>query len=286
MLMNGYTGRGLVRALAGAFARRGDIVGGADVYAAWADWDGALLPPGLRASRLNGLIDFVRDERKKANASIERFGGLLKKNPADANSARALSAAYARVASSIDAERKHIAAWRAVLQRATREGGNAAERGGAVWRLALEDWPRMAVPARVKAVDSILQDSFMPNNLREKAASRLPEAYTDKDGKTDWAKVEEHFLAAAAKEDWSDLRRRTYHGDSNDCQLNALCAIATKEAQAGETARAQAFLEKGAALLGYTEGKTHKDEPACSEKGWNTRLKKLDAARTAVRESF
>ena len=31
-----------------------------------------------------------------------------------------------------------------------------------------------------------------------------------------------------------------------------------------------------------SEGKTHKDEPACSEKGWNTRLAKLNAARAAL----
>ncbi|MBQ6923278.1 MAG: DUF4838 domain-containing protein [Kiritimatiellae bacterium] len=282
MLMNGYFGPKAIRPIAEAFTRRGDIIAAADVYAAWADWDGDILPAGLRAIRLSGLIDYVRGVRASANSAIVRDRAILEKNPSDSVVARRLSDSYLNIASSIDAERKYAAQWRSVLQRATREGGNAAQRGDAMWRLAREDWGRMGVPARVKAVDAILQDSFMPNSLREKVATFLPEAYAGKDGKTDWEKVEAHFLAAAGKEDWSDLRRRTYHGDANDCQLNALCAIVKKEADAGEGERAKAFLEKGAELLGYTEGKTHKDEPACSEKGWNTRLAKLNAARAAL----
>ena len=279
MLMDGNFGKNATKSMVDAFTRRGDVVAGADIYAAWADWDGDILPAGHRAARLNGLIDYVRGTRSAANASIAKDRTALEKNPNDITAARRLSDSYRNIASSIEAERKYAPEWRSALTRATREGANAAQRGDAMWRLAREDWSRMAVPVRVKAVDAILQDSFMPNNLREKAATFLPEAYAGKDGKTDWEKVEAHFLAAAGKEDWSDLRRRSYHGDANDCQLNALCAIVKKEADAGEKERAKAFLEKGAELLGYTEGKTYKDEPACTEKGWNTRLAKLKATR-------
>ena len=119
--------------------------------------------------------------------------------------------------------------------------------------LALLALERTEIPAAdyTARMDALLMDEYMPNGLRSEVAIRLPDTHAA-DGKPDWAVVEAKLVAALESGDWSDLTRTAYtRQSSNDKRLNALVSVVNKMADAGETTRAKALLEKGATILGY-----------------------------------
>jgi len=129
---------------------------------------------------------------------------------------------------------------RELLKRVAVEGATAGERGRAL--LALEG---------AAAIDRVLFDRFMPNNLRRDAALRIVEAHTA-DGKADWKAAADHLFRAIADSDWSNLARNCYsRQNSDDYRLDAVVGFCEKAMKAGEGKLALDLFNRAEKELGY-----------------------------------
>ena len=129
---------------------------------------------------------------------------------------------------------------RELLKRVAVEGATAGERGRAL--LALEG------PA---AVDKVLFDRFMPNDLRRDAARLIAEVHTA-NGKTDWKAAADHLFRAIADSDWSNLARNCYsRQNSDDYRLDVVVEFCEKAMKAGEGPLALDLLGRAEKALGY-----------------------------------
>ena len=252
LAMNGLWGPpAVVSAVADAFVRRHQPEEAAKVFDLWAEWDGNLLPSGLRAARFRGKIDYLR--ARKIDVTTYLPGYL------------------------------------AALRDCAKNGCTAEERGEAKLRIVREEMDKMSVDARLKGLFELIDDRFMVHGLRSRATLTIPDACTV-GGKTDWARVASATLKALAAGDWSSLWRNTYlRQNRNDLRLNALLEIVGKAEKAGERQIAADLIVKGAAAIGYTKDATARSvdlggpgvewpDPNC----FDARLKKLDAAMTKL----
>ena len=252
LAMNGLWGPpAVVSAVADAFVRRHQPEEAAKVFALWAEWDGNLLPSGLRAARFRGKIDYLRARK-------------------------------------IDVT-PYLPGYLAALRDCAKNGCTAEERGEAKLRIVREEMDKMSVDARLKGLFELVDDRFMVHGLRSRATLTIPDACTV-GGKTDWARVASATLKALAAGDWSSLWRNTYlRQNRNDLRLNALLEIVGKAEKAGERQIAADLIVKGAAAIGYTKDATARSvdlggpgvewpDPNC----FDARLKKLDAAMTKL----
>ena len=250
--MNGLWGPPAVgSAVADAFVRRHQPEEAAKVFDLWAEWDGNLLPSGLRAARFRGKIDYLRARK-------------------------------------IDVT-PYLPGYLAALRDCAKNGCTAEERGEAKLRIVREEMDKMSVDARLKGLFELIDDRFMVHGLRSQATLTIPDACTV-GGKTDWARVASATLKALAAGDWSSLWRNTYlRQNRNDLRLNALLEIVGKAEKAGERQIAADLIVKGAAAIGYTKDATARSvdlggpgvewpDPNC----FDARLKKLDAAMTKL----
>ena len=252
LAMNGLWGPpAVVSAVADAFVRRHQPEEAAKVFDLWAEWDGNLLPSGLRAARVRGKIDYLRARK-------------------------------------IDVT-PYLPGYLAALRDCAKNGCTAEERGEAKLRIVREEMDKMSVDARLKGLFELIDDRFMVHGLRSQATLTIPDACTV-GGKTDWARVASATLKALAAGDWSSLWRNTYlRQNRNDLRLNALLEIVGKAEKAGERQIAADLIVKGAAAIGYTKDATARSvdlggpgvewpDPNC----FDARLKKLDAAMTKL----
>ena len=252
LAMNGLWGPpAVVSAVADAFVRRHQPEEAAKVFDLWAEWDGNLLPSGLRAARFRGKIDYLRARK-------------------------------------IDVT-PYLPGYLAALRDCAKNGCTAEERGEAKLRIVREEMDKMSVDARLKGLFELIDDRFMVHGLRSRATLTIPDACTV-GGKTDWARVASATLKALAAGDWSSLWRNTYlRQNRNDLRLNALLEIVGKAEKAGERQIAADLIVKGAAAIGYTKDATARSvdlggpgvewpDPNC----FDARLKKLDAAMTKL----
>ena len=218
-LMNGSYGSSTIGKLASVFAAYGRFAEAAKVYDAWENWDGDRTPLSIRWKRRNAKMGFLAKHKSRAEAKALYDAALPD--------------------------------WKEFLRRGSKEIGKADLRGRC--ELALLALERTEIPAAdyTARMDALLMDEYMPNGLRSEVAIRLPDTHAA-DGKPDWAVVEAKLVAALESGDWSDLTRTAYtRQSSNDKRLNALVSVVNKMADAGETTRAKALLEKGATILGY-----------------------------------
>ena len=252
LAMNGPWGPpAVVSAVADAFVRRHQPEEAAKVFDLWAEWDGNLLPSGLRAARFRGKIDYLRAR----NVDVTPY----------------------------------LPDYLAALRDCAKNGCTAEERGEAKLRIVREEMDKMSVDARLKGLFELVDDRFMTHGLRSRATLTIPDACTV-GGKTDWARVASATLKALAAGDWSSLWRNTYlRQNRNDLRLNALLEIVEKTEKAGERQIAADLIVKGAAAIGYTKDATARSvdlggpgvewpDPNC----FDARLKKLDAAMTKL----
>ena len=252
LAMNGLWGPpAVVSAVADAFVRRHQPEEAAKVFDLWAEWDGNLLPSGLRAARFRGKIDYLRARK-------------------------------------IDVT-PYLPGYLAALRDCAKNGCTAEERGEAKLRIVREEMDKMSVDARLKGLFELIDDRFMVHGLRSRATLTISDACTV-GGKTDWARVASATLKALAAGDWSSLWRNTYlRQNRNDLRLNALLEIVGKAEKAGERQIAADLIVKGAAAIGYTKDATARSvdlggpgvewpDPNC----FDARLKKLDAAMTKL----
>lgn len=229
-LMNSYSGQTTIHAIAVAFEEQGLYDESALAFDAWIEWDGEKTPFDIRWRRMKAKYAFFTGKRPKGAE---------------------------KVAAKVKAE------YDAMLKRAVSESSRAAERTEA--RLALAERLPAGGEEYRKEILAILNDEFAPNTIRAQAAKLLAKAFTKGNGKCDWAGAESALHAALASGDWSNLSRSCYSSQSSrDLQLDSLLALVQAEKEAGETARAKAFLNKETKLLGYerTPAQTLKAETA------------------------
>ena len=230
----------IVPGLADAFMRRRQPEEAAKVYDIWANWDGRLLPAGLRAKRVAAKIDYLR--KKKVEV------------------------------------KPYLAAYLKTMRDCAKSGATADERGDAKFRIWLEEMEAMSVDERLKGLFELIDDRFMPNAVRSRATLAIPDACTV-EGKTDWARVAAETQKAIAAGDWSGLWRNCYaRQNRNDARLNALLDIVAKAEKDGAKDIAADLIVKGATALGYTKDATKKSVDIGGPDGFDDRVKKLDEA--------
>ena len=248
---NTMAGSPVVNSLAEAFIARRQPEEAAKVFDIWINWDGNILPSGLRAGRFMRKIDFLRG--KKVDVT------------------------------------PYLPGYLAALRDAAKNGATGPERGNAQMRLVREEMAKTSVDERLKGLFVVIGDRFMENYTRKAATLMIPEICTV-DGKTDWARVSAETQKALAAGDWSDLWRNSYsRQNGTDIRLDALLEIVAKAEKAGEKQIAADLIVKGATILGYTKDATKesvdKGGPGIWEwsvkrgdKPFEKRLKKLDDA--------
>ena len=252
LAMNGAWGApAVINSLAEAFLNRRQPEEAAKVFDIWINWDGSILPSGLRAGRFMRKIDFLRG--KKVDVT------------------------------------PYLAGYLAALRDSAKNGATGPERGEAKMRLVREEMEKTSVDDRLKLLFEVIGDRFMENYTRKAATLMIPAVCTV-DGKTDWARVSAETQKALAAGDWSDLWRNSYsRQNGTDIRLDALLDIVAKTEKAGEKQIAADLIVKGATLLGYTKDATKESvdiggpgiwewSVKRGDKPFEKRLKKLDDA--------
>jgi hypothetical protein len=134
----------------------------------------------------------------------------------------------------------------------------------------------MTRDVRLQKLFTIINDKFMPSDLRRTAAEMIIDACTE-NGKVDWKVAVENYFKALKAGDWSGLWRIAYtHQNRTDKQLDSLIDVVNKIEKAGEKAIAADLLVKGATALGYTKDATKASVDKGGPAGFENRLQKLD----------
>jgi len=264
--------------LARAYAARDDPKAASEVYDAWINWDGDQLPVGRRVPREAAAVSFFRDQAKRLDASIRRLTAEQAKRPDSPDTARRL--ALERVGRELlEPELKQaVSRWYASLRECSKNGADPRTRGEAFERLMIEEWDRKNRAQKIADIDHLVFDKFMYPKVRMRATERIPMAYLEQDGATNWRAAADHVIRAIADGDWSANGRNAYwRSRRQDLRLDALCKVAEQVMAADAKDVAKSMLERGAPLLGYTSETTHASEPGTSEADMRVRLDKLDA---------
>jgi hypothetical protein len=221
-------GGGDIRRMADAFASRGAWEDVATLFDTWTDWDGKMLPVGLRLGR----------QREKMN----RLRGAAAKSPA----AKALYD-------------KHLPAYFRLLEDCAKNGATAEDRGDARLDLLSLRRDTLDAEARAAALRAIYTDKFMQNKTRARAVSMAP-AICTYDGETDWNQVKALAAEAVASGDWSGMYPHFYSRNrKSDTRIHTIVALAKKAAESDRKDIAKDLLENCASTLGYFEGATPAD---------------------------
>ena len=240
-------GGAAIRRMADAFASRGAWEDVAALFDAWANWDGKMLPVGLRLGR----------QREKMN----RLRGAAGKSPA----AKALYD-------------KHLPAYLKLLEECAKNGATSEARGEA--RLALLSLRRdtLAAEARAAALRAIYTDKFMQNKTRARAVAMAP-AICTYDGATDWEQVKSLAFEALASGDWSGMYPHFYSKSrKNDTRIGTIAGLAKKAVEADRKDVARDLLEICARTLGFFADGTLADAGDNNQADYDLRLKALTNA--------
>ncbi len=241
---------------AAAFAKRGDDAMGAAVLT----WQATAetLPVAMAWPNYRKIVDFwesrERAYRGQTNAQANALAGLVKKSAPEADVEQAKQG-LAKTTSALEtADREGAKArkeWLALLAVASTNATTRAQRGEAFETLMMAEWDGLKTDERIRRVDRLINDAFLPDGVRHRNAMRVPSLYVE-GGQTNWNAVAAHLLRAVKAGDWSGVPERRFRGDiakGQDLRLNALCDIASQMAAAGEKPLARDMLEKGAAVL-------------------------------------
>ena len=276
LYMQNYGGKRIMNSVSEGYTKRGDFVEMSRLYDIWADWDGDALPISMRTACKNAFMDRIRSIRKKAELDRNEAEAKCKARPNDTAWLRRYSEAIARYANALEVEKAYYSGWRQINEKCLKSAARAGQRGGAFLRLYREDESRMTRDARLQKLFTIINDKFMPSNLRRTAAEMIIDACTE-NGKVDWKAAVENYVKALKAGDWSGLWRSAYaRQNRTDKQLDSLIDVVNKINNAGEKAIAADLLVKGATVLGYTKDATKKSVDKGGPAGFENRIKKLD----------
>jgi len=241
-------GRGIrasqVGAAADAFAKRGDDAMGA-VLLTW-QATAETLPLAMSCPNFRKIVDFwenrQRAYRALADNQTSALAGLVKKQAAQADVAQA---------------KQMLKKTESALELAGREGTKARKAWLALLAEAFEtlmmaQWDGLKPDERVRRVDRLINDAFLPDQVRYRNAMRIPSLYVQGD-RTNWNAVAAHLSRAVTAGDWSGVPQRRFRDvtKGQDLRLNALCEVASQMAAAGQKPLARDMLGKGVAVLEY-----------------------------------
>ena len=215
----------------------------------------------------------------QAETHTSELAGLVKKQAAQADVAQAKQT-LAKTASALEmASREGVKGetWLARLAEASKESHHARQRGEAFETLMMAEWDGLKPDQRIGRVDRLINDAFLPDEVRYRNAMRIPLLYVD-GGQTNWNAIAAHLLRAVQAGDWSGAAQRRFRDvtKGQDLRLNALCEVASQMAAAGEKPLARDMLERGVAVLEYwadpnavdlTEERAKKLDKALAEVG-------------------
>ena len=127
-------------------------------------------------------------------------------------------------------------AWLARLAEASKKATTCAQRGEAFETLMMAEWDGLKPDQRIRRVDRLINDAFLPDEVRYRNALRIPLLYVD-GGQTNWNAIVAHLLRAVKAGDWSGVAQRRFRDvtKAEDLRLNALCEVASQMAAAGES---------------------------------------------------
>jgi len=240
-------GGAAIRRMADAFASRGAWEDVAALFDAWANWDGKMLPVGLRLGR----------QREKMN----RLRGAAGKSPA----AKALYD-------------KHLPAYLKLLEECAKNGATSEDRGEARLDLLSLRRDTLDAEARAAALRAIYTDKFMQNKTRARAVAMAP-AICTYDGATDWEQVKSLAFEALASGDWSGMYPHFYSKSrKNDTRIGTIAGLAKKAVEADRKDVARDLLEICARTLGFFADGTLADAGDNNQADYDLRLKALTNA--------
>jgi len=279
-------GRGVrasqVGAAADAFAKRGDDAMGAALLTWQATAEA--LPLAMSCANFRKIAEFwenrQRAYRAQAETQTSALAGLVKKQAAEADVAQAKQMLKKTESALELAGREGVKArkaWLALLAEASKKATTRAQRGEAFETLMMAQWDGLEPDERIRRVDRLINDAFLPDQVRYRNAMRIPSLYVQGD-RTNWNAVAAHLLRAVKAGDWSGVPQRRFRDvtKGQDLRLNALCEVASQMAAAGQQPLARDMLEKGVAVLEYwadpnavdlTEERAKKLDKALAEVG-------------------
>ena len=224
-----------LRGPAGAYADKGDFASVSALYDAWAHFDGGLTPIDYTVGRLRHGVDFLRD----------RVGRLEQQAARDAANA---PVDLARARAQLD---KDVARWVAALDTCTVEGSTRDVRYGAQYDLLMHNWEAKPQKERIARIDAFVDDKFISNSGRRRAAELVVKLYVTP-AATNWTALADHALRCITAGDWSDnARNNNFAREDTDIRLDYVLGLADIMLKDQRAALAKDLLERAAPILGY-----------------------------------
>lgn len=224
---------------------------------------GGITPIDYTVGRLRHDVDFLR----------ERVGRFEQQAARDTDAAHA-SSDLTRARAQLD---KDVARWVAALKTCTVECSTRDVRYGAQYDLLMHNWEAKPQKERIARIDAFVDDKFISNSGRRRAAELVVKLYVTP-AATNWTALADHALRCITAGDWSDnARNNNFAREDTDIRLDYVLGLADSMLKDQRAALAKDLLERAAPILGYD---ATSDKPTADGRqpsaGLLARVKRLD----------